>query len=166
MRGSSLIEGIVIYDSTCGVCETVMDFSERRDVAGKLEIIAYQLADLDSISPGLTEKMADKGLYFVRKDGTRFGGARGIYEMLKMLPGMWGLFGTVMAFTPLSILSEPFYRVFAANRHYVSRKLGLWDKDVIRGSLFHHKLHPHEYAMWEQKVLCCSTGECAARILK
>jgi predicted DCC family thiol-disulfide oxidoreductase YuxK len=69
--------------------------------------------------------MAEKSVYFVRKDGTRFGGARGVYEILKKLPGLWGLFGAVMAIPPLSISSEPFYRAFASNRHYVSRKMGL-----------------------------------------
>ena len=102
-----------------------MDYFKKRDGGGKLEIIAYQLADLNGISPGLTEKMADKAMYFVRKDGTRFGGARGVYEILKRLPGLWGILGAAMAFPPLSVLSEPFYRAFASNRHYVSRKMGL-----------------------------------------
>ena len=102
-----------------------MDYFKERDTGGKLEILAYQLADLNSISSGLTEKMADKAIYFVRKDGTRYGGARGVYEILKRLSGLWGFFGAVMAIPPLSILSEPFYRAFASNRHYVSRKMGL-----------------------------------------
>lgn len=125
MNDNPSIQGIVVYDGTCGVCQAFMDYFKKRDGGGKLEIIAYQLADLNRISPGLTEKMADKSVYFVRKDGTRFGGARGVYEILKRLPGLWGLFGAVMAIPPLSILSEPFYRAFASNRHYVSRKMGL-----------------------------------------
>ena len=125
MHNNPSIQGIVVYDGTCGVCQTFMDYFKKKDSVGKLKIIAYQIADLDKISPGLTEKMANKAMYFVRKDGTRFGGAQGVYEMLKRLPGLWGIFGAAMAIPPLSILSEQFYRAFASNRHYVSRKLGL-----------------------------------------
>ena len=125
MHDNPSIQGTVVYDGTCGACQAFMDYFKRRDVGGKLETVAYQLADLNSISPEFTENMAAKAIYFVRKDGTRFGGARGVYEILKRLPGLWGILGAVMAFPPLSILSEPFYRAFASNRYYVSRKLGL-----------------------------------------
>ena len=125
MHENSSTQGTVVYDGTCGVCQAFMDYFKKRDVGGKLKIVAYQRADLSSISHDLTEKMADRALYFVRTDGTRIGGARGIYEVFKRLPGLWGIFGTVMAFSPLSILSEPFYRAFASNRYSVSRKMGL-----------------------------------------
>ena len=49
------IQGTVVYDGTCGFCEVFMDYFKERDAGGKLEILAYQLADLNSISPGLTE---------------------------------------------------------------------------------------------------------------
>ena len=130
MHDNSSIQGTVVYDGTCGICQSFMDYFKKRDVGGKLEIIAYQLADLNSISPGLTEKMADKAMYFVRKDGTRFEGARGVYEVLKRLPGLWGFFGTAMSCSPLSVLSEPFYRAFASNRHHVSRKMGLRECNI------------------------------------
>ena len=125
MHDTSSIQATVVYDGTCGICQSFMDYFKKRDVGGKFEIVAYHLADLNSISPGLTEKMADESMYFVHKDGTRFEGARAVYEMLKMLPGWWGLIGATMAFRPLSILSEPFYRAFASKRAYVSRKIGL-----------------------------------------
>ena len=131
MHDNSSIQGTAVYDGTCGVCQAFMDYFKKRDVDGKLKFVAYQLADLNSISPDLTEKMADRAMYFVRTDGTRMGGARGIYEVLKRLPGLWGIFGAVMAFSPLSILSEPLYRAFASNRYYVSRKMGL-RKCIIR----------------------------------
>ena len=131
MHDNSSIQGTAVYDGTCGVCQAFMSYFKKRDVGGKLKFVAYQLADLNSISPDLTEKMADRAMYFVRTDGTRFGGARGIYEVLKRLPGLWGIFGAVMAFSPLSILSEPLYRAFASNRYYVSRKMGL-RKCIIR----------------------------------
>jgi predicted DCC family thiol-disulfide oxidoreductase YuxK len=121
----TLIQGTVVYDGTCGVCKAFMDYVNKKDDGSKLEIIAYQLADLNRISPGLTENMANRAMYFVREDGTRFGGARGVYEMLKRLPGLWGILGAAMAIPTLSILSEPFYRAFASNRHYVSGKMGL-----------------------------------------
>ena len=125
MHDNSSIHGTVIYDGMCGVCQMAMDYFKKKDHGAKLEIIAYQLGDLPSISPRLTEQMADKAICFVRKDGTLFVGARGVYEMLRQLSGIWGIFGAAMTFRPLSILSNPFYRAFASNRHYVSRLVGL-----------------------------------------
>lgn len=102
-----------------------MNYLKKKDTNGKLEVLSYQLEDLNSISPGLTEKMVDEAVYFVHRDGTRYMGARGIYEVLKMIPGLWGMFGAIMALSPMSTFSKPFYRIFASNRHYVSKKLGL-----------------------------------------
>ena len=125
MNNNSSVQGTVVYDGSCSVCQKFVNYLKKKDTNGKLEVSSYQLVDLNSVSPGLTEKMVDKAVYFVRRDGTRFMGAQGIYEVLKMMPGLLGMFGAIMALSPMSTLSKPFYRIFASNRHYVSKKLGL-----------------------------------------
>ena len=130
MHDNPSIQGTVVYDGTCGVCQAFVDYFKKRSVGDELEFVAYQLADLNSISPELTEHMADKAMYFVHKDGTRFEGAQGVYEVLKRLPGFWRILGTAMAVPLLNILSERFYQAFASNRQYVSKKIGLRESIV------------------------------------
>lgn len=130
MPDNSLTRGTVVYDGTCGVCQTFVDYFKKRSVGDELEFVAYQLADLNSISPGLTEKMTDKAMYFIRKDGTRFEGAQGVYEVLKRLPGFWRILGTAMAVPLLHFLSERFYQALASNRQYVSKKIGLRESSI------------------------------------
>lgn len=117
--------GIVIYDGECGVCNECRLWTEARDRGGRLAFVASQTADLPAISPGLTRAMTLRMAYFVRADGARYGCALAIFETLKRLPGIWGALGWIGANPAISLLCEPYYRIFAANRHRVSAMLGL-----------------------------------------
>ena len=66
---NSSIQETVVYDGSCGSCETFADYLKKINVAEKLEIAAYQRITLDSIPSGLTENMATKAIFLVRKDG-------------------------------------------------------------------------------------------------
>jgi predicted DCC family thiol-disulfide oxidoreductase YuxK len=116
---------MVIYDGDCGICNESRAWAEARDRAERLEFVPFQTADLGAISPGLTPEMASRMAYFVRPDGSRHGGARAVFETLKRLPGVWGIIGWIGANPVISGVVEPFYRLFAANRHRVSAWLGL-----------------------------------------
>ncbi len=116
---------VVVFDGGCGVCTALKNKAERLDRHDRLKFVAFQAADLDQIAPGLTPEMASQALYFVRRDGERFRGARGVFEAMRRLPGFWGVFGTIWSFPPLSLLAEPFYRLFARHRGSISQKLGL-----------------------------------------
>ena len=116
---------IVIFDGDCGVCSALKNWAQKLDTAGRLHFVAYQAANLGEIAPGLAPQMASQALYFVRRDGVRFRGARAIFETLRRLPGVWGVWGAIGSFPPLSLLAEPFYRLFARYRGHVSRQLGL-----------------------------------------
>lgn len=115
----------VIYDGDCGICNESRAWAESRDRAERLEFVPFQTADLEAISPGLTRAMASRMAYFVQSDGSRHGGARAVFETLKRLPGVWGIIGWVGANPAISLLIEPFYRLFAANRRHISARLGL-----------------------------------------
>lgn len=84
-----------------------------------------QTADLQALSPVLTRQKGEEALTFVRAGGTRYSGARAVFETLRRLPGAWGVAGAILATPPLSWLAEPFYRLFARYRGRVSRALGL-----------------------------------------
>ncbi len=119
---------IVVYDGSCGVCQAFADAVVRRDRFERLEFLPFQTADLERLSPGLTEAMATSAMYILTERGLRYGGARAVFESLRLLPGPLGALGRVMALAPLSLAAEPFYRLFAANRHRVSGILGINDR--------------------------------------
>ncbi len=115
----------VIYDGDCGVCSRLVLWAEARDSAGRLRFVPNQSADLAAIAPGLTHEQAAAAAYAVRPDGTRYRGARAIFETLRRVPGFWGVVGWIGALPPLSLLAEPFYRVIAHHRGRISAWLGL-----------------------------------------
>ena len=125
MRGNSSIQGTVIYDGACNLCQAFAEYSKHFDNGQELLFVQYQHCDLNSISPGLTTDMTSKSIFFIRSDGQRLSGARAIYESWKTLPGLLGVFGAIMSFSLISAMSEPLYRVVASRRHYLSRRFGL-----------------------------------------
>lgn len=95
------------------------------DAAGHLEFVPFQTADLARIAPGLTVETASRTLHLVLANGQRYVGARAVFEILRRLPGGWSIVGIIGALPPLSLLAEPFYRLFARYRGTISRRLGL-----------------------------------------
>jgi predicted DCC family thiol-disulfide oxidoreductase YuxK len=117
--------GIVIFDGDCTVCNAFREATQSRSPAETFEFIAYQSADLENLSPGLTLEMAEKVMHVIRPDGKRLGGARAFFEVMRYMHGFWGFIGKVWAFPPLSLLAEPFYRLGSKNRPLIARMLGL-----------------------------------------
>ncbi|HMM27056.1 MAG TPA: DUF393 domain-containing protein [Aggregatilineaceae bacterium] len=115
----------VIFDGDCGVCQRLAQFAADRDPARRLRFTAYQRADLAALSPGLTREMTARSVYVVEPDGTRWRGARAVFEIMRRMPGLWAWIGRAGALPPVSLLAEPFYRLAARHRTRISRWLGL-----------------------------------------
>src|SRR5688572_13542244 len=115
----------VLFDGDCGICSWSRDFAERHDRAGKLRLVPFQLADLDTLSPGLTLADARRMAWFIEPDGTRYGGARCAFEVLKRLDGVWRVIGWLGANAMISTLATPLYWLIANNRHRISARLGM-----------------------------------------
>jgi predicted DCC family thiol-disulfide oxidoreductase YuxK len=115
----------VLFDGDCGICSWSRDFAERHDRDGKLRLVPFQLADLDALSPGLTLHEASRMAWFIKPDGTRFGGARCVFEVFKRLDGLWPVLGWLGANPVISTLVTPIYWLVANNRHRISARIGL-----------------------------------------
>ena len=130
MQENTSRQGTVVFDGECSFCRTAMNYSQEKDTDRNLTFVSYQLANLNQVSPGLTYQMAEQTLYFIRDDGTQFQGAQAVFEILKRLPGLWGLFGALMSLPLISTISEPFYRAFASKRRSIM-KSEAWPCDSI-----------------------------------
>ncbi len=117
--------GSVIFDGECGICNAAREWVEARDRSGQLRFVAYQTADLNRLSPGLTLAMASHSVFFVYPSGRHVSGARAVFETLRRLPGGWGIIGMVMAQMPCWLAVEPFYYLVACNRARISVWMGL-----------------------------------------
>lgn len=115
----------VIFDGDCGVCRRLVQLALAKDRNDRLRFSQYQTAQLDQLSPGLTRRMTSKSLYFIRHDGRTFRGARAVFETMKRLSGIYGFLGVVLSIPPISLILEPFYRLFAHYRSQISRLLKL-----------------------------------------
>lgn len=122
---------VVVYDGACGFCTWAAEWVRQRDRHDRLRFTPYQATDLETLSPGLTPEIAAHSVYLVTRDGRRYHGARAVFETLRRLPGVWGVIGAVGAFPLFSLLAQPFYRLFANNRTYISTRLGLMACAVI-----------------------------------
>jgi len=116
---------IVIFDGECGVCQFFKEKAESRDFNQQLKFIPFQTADLGNLSPGLSEEMAAKSIYFIHISGERFQGAEAFFEVMKRLKGIWSILGRIFALPLFAYIAEPFYRIFARNRMHISRWFGL-----------------------------------------
>jgi predicted DCC family thiol-disulfide oxidoreductase YuxK len=116
---------LILFDGDCGLCQAARRWAQRRDRQRCLSFVPYQRANLERLAPGLTAAQAARALYAVAPDGRRLRGARAVFETLRHLPGWWGWVGRVGAWTPVSLLAEPCYRLVARHRARLSQWLGL-----------------------------------------
>ena len=120
-----MLQVIVLFDGDCGICNESRQWVEARDRDGRLRFIPYQVADLAALSPGLTLERARRSAQVIFSDGRRVDGARAAFEVLRRLPGGWGVLGAIWGMPPLWWIAEPFYRLIAAHRARISGWLGL-----------------------------------------
>ncbi len=117
---------LVLYDGTCGVCERSVQRILARDRRGLFHFAPLQgptAAAIRARHPELPHDL-DSVLYVDRSDGTervylraaalahvldRLGGGRGWRLLFRLLP---------------HAVADAAYRLFARNRHHVSRALG------------------------------------------
>lgn len=111
----------VLYDADCGVCSHTARMLVRADVRSRLRLVALQSAQLPNMPP--RDELMD--MLHARDDvGRWFSGAAASVEIARRIRIAWPL--TVYAKLPLAMpILDLTYRWFAANRHTISRMLGL-----------------------------------------
>jgi predicted DCC family thiol-disulfide oxidoreductase YuxK len=109
---------VIVYDGNCPVCRILKGQAERRLDRDQVRFEAFQTADLEELSPGLTPEMAEQAMYLVLSDGRRVGGARAFFAVMRQTNGFWGPVGRLLY--PVSPLLEPFYRLFARYRNWIA----------------------------------------------
>lgn len=111
----------VLYDADCGVCSHTARMLVRADRRDRLRLVSIQSAQLPNMPP--RGELMDM-LHARDENGRWFKGAAASVEIARRIPIAWPL--TVYAKLPLAMpILDLMYRAFAANRHTISRMLGL-----------------------------------------
>jgi predicted DCC family thiol-disulfide oxidoreductase YuxK len=108
-RGS----GTLVFDGDCGFCTTSAGWAGK--VAPGVDIVAYQLTDLDRL--GVTEEAAAAEVQYVDKDGRVSGGAAAIARLLVSRGGLFGVLGRVMLLPGIRSVAAWVYKKVADNRY-------------------------------------------------
>ncbi|HEU5316028.1 MAG TPA: DUF393 domain-containing protein [Chloroflexota bacterium] len=115
----------VLYDGTCGFCTRQARLAQR--VGGgprRVRLLSTSLPGVLESHLGLTRESANRQL-FVEEDGTGrlFGGAAAVARLVREVPVV-GPIGFLYYVPVLRQLADVLYRLFARNRHRISRLLG------------------------------------------
>lgn len=113
----------VIFDGDCKFCTALKDFSEDKTDGRALNFIPLQSSEFDEVAPHLTRGTAEKALYVITSNGKQLRGSRAVFEIMRELPGVWGVIGKILGTPPIYWLAEPFYRWFAKHRHEINKFL-------------------------------------------
>ena len=110
----------VIYDGECSVCASLKNFAEDKDTQARIMFVPYQADNIGEVAPGLTAEETRQALYTISQQGKRTRGARAVFEVMKNLPGIWGIAGRLLSIAPFVWFAEPVYRIFAKHRNKLS----------------------------------------------
>ncbi len=117
----------VLYDGECTVCRAMASQAQRRDVAGRLALVPYQVEDRSDLPAGVSTSDLECALHVVLEDGTMRRGAEAVMSVLEALPPPWDWIGRAGSWGPVRKLAERLYGPFARHRRFWSRWLPLDD---------------------------------------
>lgn len=120
-----MIKDLVIFDGDCGVCSFFAGWIERHDKRERFDVKPYQMLNLELIHKDISVENAEKTMFFVTYDNQIFTHARGVFEIAKRLPGIYGFLGSLMANDVFGAVFKPLYQLVASNRSRLSRLFGL-----------------------------------------
>ena len=110
----------IIFDGECDICTNLKGFAETHTEGENLDFIPFQSDQLTDYAPKLSMDQASQTLHVITEDGQYLIGTRAVFEIMRQLPGFWGLIGKILQLQPFYWVAEPFYRLFAKHRHKFS----------------------------------------------
>ena len=104
----------LVYDGDCGFCTTCVHLMQRLRLDRGLEVVPWQLADLDAL--GLTAEQCQTAVQLVQ-DGRVSSGHEAVGRLLIDGPWWWRPAGVPFLVPPTSWLARRAYRWVADHRH-------------------------------------------------
>lgn len=115
---------MLVYDGDCRFCvRRARWFRKKIPKVSQSNVSAVAWQDLNLGEVGLTEDVVAREAVWVDEDGKQFTGHAAIAKSLIHIGGLWGVAGRLMRVPPISWIARLVYRVVAANRHRISRRM-------------------------------------------
>ncbi|MHA2364970.1 MAG: thiol-disulfide oxidoreductase DCC family protein [Candidatus Hodarchaeales archaeon] len=113
---------VIIFDGDCGLCNAFRKFVKQLDKNNLLLFRPYQNRKYLK-KYRISQDEAGKELYLIKANNEIFKGSIAVFKVITFLPSFWKALGQVgVVFSPII---EPFYRIIANKRHFISQKLGM-----------------------------------------
>lgn len=114
----------MLYDADCGLCTAAAGWLGRRAPAARLRILRLASAAADPwLAPLVAGRDLARTLHLVTADGEVLTGAGAVLAAGRAAP-RWGAVARLGDHRVGRALLEPTYRLIAANRHRIGRRLG------------------------------------------
>jgi predicted DCC family thiol-disulfide oxidoreductase YuxK len=115
----------MLYDSDCGLCTKAAGCLGERAPAARLTILPLASAAADPwLAPLVAGRDLASTLHLVTADGEVVTGAGAVLAAARTVP-RWGAIARIADHRVGRALLEPAYRLIAANRHRIGRRLGI-----------------------------------------
>jgi predicted DCC family thiol-disulfide oxidoreductase YuxK len=117
--------GWLLYDQDCGICRATAAWLATRVSPKRLGLMSIAEAEADPrIGAVVRGRPLAATIHFVRSDDLVLTGARAVLAAGRLVP-RWRLVAIALDHNLCHSLSEPLYRLVAANRRRIGRALGL-----------------------------------------
>ncbi len=114
----------MLYDGTCGFCTRQARLAQRVARPGRVALRSTAEPGVLERYLGITPEAANRQLYVHEETtGRRYGGAAAVARLVREVPVI-GPVGWLYYAPVLRQVADTLYRIFARNRHRISRLLG------------------------------------------
>ena len=115
---------MLVYDGDCRFCvRRARWFRKKIPKVSQSNVSTVAWQDLNLGEVGLAEDVVAREAVWVDEDGKQFTGHAAVAKSLIHIGGLWGVAGRLMRVPPISWVARLVYRVVAANRHRISRRM-------------------------------------------
>ena len=111
----------VVYDSSCAVCNAFRRWMLRRDRHGSLTFVGNRSDEAKALLPWISDERRIATLHWLSDSSDHHQGARAIFSTVASTGGLFGIPSAIIARSPLYLLFEPSYRLFAKHRSRLAR---------------------------------------------
>ena len=114
----------MVYDSTCAVCNAFRRWILRRDRHGSLTFVGNRTNEAKALLPWISDERRTATLHWLSGAADHHEGARAVFSAVASTGGFLGIPAAIIARSPLHLLFEPIYRLFAQHRGRLARFFG------------------------------------------
>ncbi|HET8576282.1 MAG TPA: DUF393 domain-containing protein [Methylomirabilota bacterium] len=118
-----MARAVLIYDGTCGLCQSGVSWIARRAVRGEFEFLPCQAAERRARYPWLEERACMEAMQLILPDGRVLAGDAAIPEILRRLKG-WHRLAALFRLPGVGLLAPRLYAWVARHRQPISCMLG------------------------------------------